>query len=529
MNETFKKQIENGECTLGIELGSTRIKAVLINSGAEIVAIGTYDWENRFENGIWTYSLEDIFAGTKGCYKSLKNDVFKIYGVTLKKLASLGISAMMHGYIVLDKEDNLLSPFRTWRNTTAGAAAEFLTEEFDFNIPERWSIAHFWHQVTEGAEHVKHIDKLMPLSCYVHYLLSGEFVLGIGDASGMFPAEAAETAYSAKLINKMDKLMAEKGLPYKAEDILPKLLSAGDDAGFLTEKGAKFLDEEGDLEAGIPMCPPEGDAGTGMVATNSVRPATGNVSAGTSVFAMIVLEKELEKLHREIDVTATPAGAPVAMVHCNNCSSELNVFADMFSELGNSLGVELDRGKVLGAMFSAAEKGAPDCGGTVSCNYLSGEFITGFQNGIPLVARTPESSFSLADFSRSLIYSAFATVKIGMYVLDEEKVRIERMTGHGGLFKSPFAAKAFAAATKAEVVVMKNAGEGGAWGIAVLASYMVNREEGEKLEDYLENKVFAEAEAERFSPEKADVEGYDSYIETYKKLLTVERAAVENL
>ncbi len=529
MDEILKSQIENGECSLGIELGSTRIKAVLINRNAEVLAVGYHDWENRFENGIWTYHLDDVSSGLKNCYRSLKKDVFEKYGVTLKNLASLGISAMMHGYIALDKDDNFLAPFRTWRNTNTTAAADMLTEEFGFNIPQRWSIAHFWQQVLDGEEHIAKIDKLMTLSCYVHYLLSDEFVLGIGDASGMFPAEADRPEYSAAMLEKLNAMMAEKGIGYKAEDILPKVAAAGDICGYLSEKGAKFLDDEGDLSAGIPMCPPEGDAGTGMTATNSVRPATGNVSAGTSVFAMIVLEKELSKLYREIDVTATPGGSPVAMVHCNNCSSELNAFADMFAQLGGKFGIELDRGSVLGKMFSEAENAEPDCAGVLSCNYLSGEHITGFTKGRPLVARLPESNFNLANFSRSLVYSAFATVKIGMETLETEKVRIERMTGHGGLFKSDFAAKALAAATGADVVVMENAGEGGAWGMAILASYSVNKNEGEKLEDYLDEKVFSGAKSKKFAPKTEDLEGFGKYIENYKKLLIAERAATENL
>ena len=529
MNENFKSQIENGECSLGIELGSTRIKAVLINKNMEVLAVGGFDWENRFEDGIWTYHLDEIHSGIKSCYRSLKENVLSEYGIRLKKLASLGISAMMHGYIVLDKEDNLLAPFRTWRNTNTTEAADELTEAFNFNIPQRWSIAHFWQLVREGAEHIAKIDKLMTLSCYVHYLLSGEFVLGIGDASGMFPAEADRPEYSAEMLKKIDAMMAEKGIAYKAEDILPKIAAAGEISGFLSENGAKFLDDEGDLSAGIPMCPPEGDAGTGMVATNSVKPATGNVSAGTSVFAMIVLEKELSRLYREIDVTATPDGSPVAMVHCNNCSSELNSFADLFVELGEKAGIILDRGTVLGKMFSEAEKSEPDCGGVLSCNYLSGEYITGFEIGRPLVARLPESRFNLGNFSRSLIYSAFATVKIGMETLEKEKVRIKRMTGHGGLFKSPFAAKAFAAATGADVVVMENAGEGGAWGMAILASYSVNKKDSESLGDFLEEKVFSNSRSSVFPPEKTDIEGFGRYIEDYKKLLAVEKAAVENL
>lgn len=529
MKEIFKSQIENGECSLGIELGSTRIKAVLINKNTEVLAVGNFDWENRFENGIWTYHLDEIHSGLKGCYRSLKNDILEKYGVKLKKLASLGISAMMHGYIVLDKDDRLLAPFRTWRNTNTAKAAGQLTEAFDFNIPQRWSIAHFWQLALEGSEHISKIDKLMTLSCYVHYLLSGEFVLGIGDASGMFPVEAGKPEYNREMLQKIDKLMAEKGILYKAEDILPKIGLAGEISGSLTESGAKFLDEEGDLSAGIPMCPPEGDAGTGMTATNSVKPATGNVSAGTSVFAMIVLEKKLSRLYREIDVTATPDGSPVAMVHCNNCSSELNAFADLFVELGEKLGISLERGAVLGKMFSEAENAKPDCGGILSCNYLSGEHITGFEIGRPLIARLPESSFNLANFSRSQVYSAFATVKIGMETLKKEKVRIERMTGHGGLFKSAFAAEAFAAATGADVVVMENAGEGGAWGMAILASYSVNKNQNEALGDFLEKKVFASAKSSVFPPKKEDVEGFDKYIEDYKKLLLVEKTAVENL
>ena len=508
------EQIENGQCSLGIELGSTRIKAVLVNANADILAIGTHDWENVYENGIWTYHLEDVVAGLQSCYASLKNDVQTKYGIVLKKLKSFGISAMMHGYIALDRDGNLLAPFRTWRNTATEVAADELTELFRFNIPQRWSIAHYWQQAIDGEAHINKIDKLMTLACYVHYLLSG-----------MFPTVANESRYDPEMVEKLNKRMQERNIPYKIQDILPVPLAAGQAAGKLTPEGAQLLDPTGDLQPGVAMCPPEGDAGTGMVATNSVRPLTGNISAGTSVFAMIVLNNQLSRYYREIDVVATPAGPHVAMVHCNNCSSELNAFADMFAELQGSA----DRGSVLSAMFQAAENAEPDCGGIVCCNYLSGEHITGFSSGRPLIARTPDSRFTLGNFARAMAYSAFATIKLGMEILSKENIRIACMMGHGGLFKSAFTARVVAAAVNAKVATMETAGEGGAWGIALLAAYMADKKDGERLEDYLERTAFRNADITVTEPSDADLQGFDVYIQAYKNLLLAERTAVDNL
>lgn len=525
MSKMHAKQIVCGECSLGMELGSTRIKAVLVNAQAEILATGTHDWENIYENGIWTYHLEDVLAGLQSCYASLKNDVLGKYGVVLTQLKSMGVSAMMHGYIALDKDDKQLAPFRTWRNTATETASHALTEMFAFHIPQRWSIAHYWQQVLDGEAHIHRIDKLMTLSCYVHYLLSGAFILGVGDASGMFPTVANEPRYDPQMLAKLNKCMAERKIPYSLEDILPLPLASGQAAGRLTAKGAALLDPAGDLQAGVLMCPPEGDAGTGMVATNSVRPLTGNISAGTSVFAMIVLKDRLSRYYPEIDVVATPSGAHVAMVHCNNCSSELNAFADMFAELNQGQ----TRGDVLGAMFKAAETAEADCGGIVCCNYLSGEHITGFLSGRPLIARTPDSRFTLGNFARALVYSAFATMSLGMEILSEENINLQCMMGHGGLFKSDFTAAAAAAATCAKVATMNTAGEGGAWGIALLASYAADRAKGETLEDYLENTAFKNTEMTVTEPDGDTVKGFYKYMQMYKKLLLAERTAVDNL
>lgn len=521
--------IESGKCSLGIELGSTRIKAVLIDENANILAIGTHDWENIFENGIWTYHLDDVISGLQSSYASLKENVKKKYGVSLKKIASLGISAMMHGSIALDEKGVLLAPFRTWRNTNTDQAAAALSELFGFNIPQRWSIAHFWQQTLDGEAFIPKIKKMMTLSAYVHFLLSDKFVIGVGDASGMFPTVAGEAKYDPVMLEKINAKMAERKIGYKLEEVLPEPLLAGAHAGRLTSEGAKILDPEGDLLPGALMCPPEGDAGTGMVATNSVRPLTGNISAGTSVFVMIVLKNKLTRYYPEIDVVATPSGAHVAMVHCNNCSSELNAFADLFGDLSAALSGETDRGKVLSAMFSAAEKGEGDCGGVVCCNYLSGEHITGFSSGRPLIARTPESRFTLGNFSRAMIYSAFATVNLGMGILSGENIKIECMMGHGGLFKSDFTAKVVSAALSSKVATMDQAGEGGAWGIALLALFAANGEKGESLEDYLEKVAFVASDMKVTEADEDTVKGFSTYMEAYKKLLLAERTAVENL
>ncbi len=528
-NKMYQDLIENGKCSVGIELGSTRIKAVLIDENANILATGTHDWENVYENGIWTYHLEDVISGLQASFASLKEDVKKKHGVSLKKVSALGISAMMHGLIALGEKDELLAPFRTWRNTNTDQAAADLTELFGFNIPQRWSVAHFWQQALDGEAFIPKIKKMMTLSAYVHYLLSGEFVIGVGDASGMFPTVAGEAKYDPVMLEKINALMAQKKIGYRLEDVLPTPLFAGKEAGRLSSEGAKLLDPEGELLPGALMCPPEGDAGTGMVATNSVRPLTGNISAGTSVFVMMVLKNRLTRYYPEIDVVATPSGAHVAMVHCNNCSSELNAFADMFSELNVNLQGEADRGKVLSEMFRAAEKAEGDCGGVVCCNYLSGEHITGFSSGRPLIARTPESRFNLANFSRAMIYSAFATVNLGMKILEGENIQIECMMGHGGLFKSDFTAKVVSAALSSKVATMSHAGEGGAWGIALLALFAAKGERGLLLEEYLEKTAFKDVEMKVTTADEDTLKGFGSYMESYQKLLLAERAAVENL
>ena len=522
----MKQYIENGNAILGIEFGSTRIKAVLIDDKGEVLAVGGFGWENSLVNGIWTYAEEEFFEGLKGAYSTLKQDVKEKYGITLKKLKAIGISGMMHGYLPFNDKGELLAPFRTWRNTIAGEAANKLTTAFDFNIPDRWSIAHLYHAILTDEAHVKDIAYFTTLAGYIHTLLTGEKVLGIGEASGMFPMECNN--YSEKMLDKFDELVKDKGYPWKIREILPKVLVAGEFAGTLTEKGALLLDEEGDLEAGIPMCPPEGDAGTGMVATNSVRVRTGNVSAGTSVFAMIVLEKLLSKLYREIDMVTTPDGAPVAMVHCNNCTSDINAWTYLFKEVLDLMGASCDLGGLFTALFKKSAEADADCGNLLSYNYFSGEFLTGFETGKPLFVREPDSKFSLANFMRVQLFTAFGGIKIGMEILDKENVAIDKILGHGGFFKTPVIGQSvLAAAMNAPVSVMETAGEGGAWGVAVLAAYSVNKEENEQFPDYLDNKIFATQKMTTLDPDKAIVDSFNLFMESYKKGLSVERAAVE--
>ena len=522
----MKQYIENGNAILGIEFGSTRIKAVLIDDKGEVLAVGGFGWENSLVNGIWTYAEEEFFQGLKGAYSTLKQDVKEKYGVTLKKLKAIGISGMMHGYLPFNDKGELLAPFRTWRNTIAGDAANKLTNEFDFNIPDRWSIAHLYHAILNDEAHVKDIAYFTTLAGYIHTLLTGEKVLGLGEASGMFPMEGNN--YSEKMLDKFDELVAGKGYPWKIREILPKVLVAGENAGTLTEKGALLLDEEGDLQAGIPMCPPEGDAGTGMVATNSVRVRTGNVSAGTSVFAMIVLEKLLSKLYREIDMVTTPDGAPVAMVHCNNCTSDINAWTYLFKEVLDLMGASCDLGDLFTALFKKSAEADKDCGNLLSYNYFSGEFLTGFETGKPLFVREPDSKFSLANFMRVQLFTAFGGIKIGMEILDKENVAIDKILGHGGFFKTPVIGQSvLAAAMNAPVSVMETAGEGGAWGVAVLAAYAVNKEDGEQFPDYLDNKIFATQKMTTLDPDKEIVDSFNLFMESYKKGLAVERAAVE--
>ena len=526
-----KNTIVNGKAVLGIEFGSTRIKAVLVDENNMPIASGDHDWENRLENGVWTYTLEDIWTGLQDCYQKMTEDVKEKYGVAVEKLAAIGFSAMMHGYLAFDKEGNLLVPFRTWRNTITQEASEALTKVFNFHVPQRWSIAHLYQAILNGEEHVPQVDFFTTLDGYIHWQLTGEKVLGVGSASGMFPIDSTIKDYDKSMIQKFDELVAPKEFPWKLEHLLPKVLLAGDKAGVLTEEGAKKLDPTGTLQAGCPLCPPEGDAGTGMVATNSVKQRTGNVSAGTSVFAMIVLEKALKRVHEEIDMVTTPSGDAVAMVHCNNCTSDLNAWVNIFKEFAESFGIDVDMNKLFGTLYNKALEGDKDCGGLLAYNYFSGEHITGFEEGRPMFVRTPDSKFSLANFMRANLYTSLGALKVGLDILlKEEEVAIDRITGHGGLFKTKgVGQKILAAAMDATVSVMKTAGEGGAWGIALLASYMVNKDAGEALEDYLQNKVFGGDEGEKMDPDPEDVKGFDEFIKRYRAGFPIERAAVDAL
>ena len=526
-----KNTIANGKAVLGIEFGSTRIKAVLVDENNMPIASGDHDWENRLENGVWTYTLEDIWTGLQDCYQKMTEDVKEKYGVAVEKLAAIGFSAMMHGYLAFDKEGNLLVPFRTWRNTITQEASEALTKVFNFHVPQRWSIAHLYQAILNGEEHVPQVDFFTTLDGYIHWQLTGEKVLGVGSASGMFPIDSTIKDYDKAMIQKFDELVAPKEFPWKLEHLLPKVLLAGDKAGVLTEEGAKKLDPTGTLQAGCPLCPPEGDAGTGMVATNSVKQRTGNVSAGTSVFAMIVLEKALKRVHEEIDMVTTPSGDAVAMVHCNNCTSDLNAWVNIFKEFAESFGIDVDMNKLFGTLYNKALEGDKDCGGLLAYNYFSGEHITGFEEGRPMFVRTPDSKFSLANFMRANLYTSLGALKVGLDILlKEEEVAIDRITGHGGLFKTKgVGQKILAAAMDATVSVMKTAGEGGAWGIALLASYMVNKDAGEALEDYLQNKVFGGDEGEKMDPDPEDVKGFDEFIKRYRAGFSIERAAVDAL
>lgn len=522
--------IENGETVLGIELGSTRIKAVLIGRDHEPIASGSHEWENKLENGIWTYSLEDVWSGLQDCYRDLKDDVQKKYGAGLRRVGAIGISAMMHGYLAFGAQDELLTPFRTWRNTITAQAAAELTELFGFNVPQRWSVAHLYQAILNGEAHVKDVAFITTLSGYVHWKLTGERVLGIGDASGMFPIDSEARGFDARMAELLSGKLSQRGLSWRLEDVLPQVLCAGDEAGVLTEAGARLLDVSGELEAGIPLCPPEGDAGTGMAATNSVGVRTGNVSAGTSIFAMIVLERALSRVHTEIDMVTTPSGAPVAMAHCNNCTSDLNAWVNLFGEFARAMGLEADAGALFGTLYRKALEGDVDCGGLVAYNYVSGEPITELEEGRPLLLRTPDSRFTLANFMRAHLYAALATLKIGMDILAEEDVRIDKIFGHGGLFKTKgVGQRMMAAALNAPVSVMETAGEGGAWGIALLAAYRIYREPGERLEDYLDQRVFAGKACETITPDGEDVSGFERYMAQYKACIPVEKAAVDCL
>lgn len=530
MSEKIKEIIESGQAIAGIELGSTRIKAVLIDNQYKPIASGSHSWENSLVDDIWTYTLEEVTTGLRQTYNNLKKDVQKKYGVKLTKLKGLGISAMMHGYLVFDKEGELLVPFRTWRNNICGPASEELTKLFSFHIPQRWSVAHVHQAMMNREEHITRIDSLTTLSSYIHRKLTGRNVVGIGEASGMFPVDSSAKDFRADLLEKFDR-EAEKFSPgWKLKDIFPKVLCAGDDAGNLTAEGALWLDPEGDLESGIPLCPPEGDAGTGMVATNSIAARTGNVSAGTSTFAMVVLEKDLSQVRDGIDMITTPDGYQVAMAHSNNCTSDFNAWVSLLAEGARLMGADFTMETLYEKMMNKALKGDKDGGGLLSIGYLSGEHITGFTEGRPLFVRQPDSAFSLENFLKVHLYSSLCALRTGMNILfNEEKVQVDEIRGHGGFFKTPVVGqRIMAAALNTPVSQLATAGEGGAWGIALLASYRAAKKEGELLPEFL-NKVFEGSMGEALKPDPEDVAGFSAYFERYHKGLAVERAAVANL
>ncbi len=514
------------KCVIGIELGSTRIKAVLLDEKHIPVASGSYEWENKLtDNGIWTYPMGEVHEGLRACYADLKADVSTKLGTELCAVGAIGVSAMMHGYLPFDKNGKQLAEFRTWRNTITGEAAEKLSALLGFNIPQRWSIAHLYQAVLNGEEHVKDIAFLTTLAGYIHWQLTGEKVMGIGEASGMFPIDSEKLDYNQKMVEQFDSLV---DFDWKLRDILPKVLPAGVSGGVLTEEGALFLDPTGMLKSGIPVAPCEGDAGTGMTATNSVRVGTGNVSAGTSDFAMLVTDHELS-VHREIDMVTTPAGKPVAMVHCNNCTSDINAWVNLLSEFAQAIGAPQDKGALYTMLFKKALEGDADCGGLLSYNYFSGEGVTDLDEGRPVFARYPNCSFTLANFMRTHLLSALATLKIGLDILTkEENVRIDKLYGHGGYFKTPeVGQRMLSAAVGAAVSVMETAGEGGPYGMALLCAYMLWKDEGESLEDYLDNKVFAYAVSHTVTAEKADIEGFNRFLERYTSAFEIEKTAIK--
>ncbi|MFN8048045.1 MAG: FGGY-family carbohydrate kinase [Ancrocorticia sp.] len=529
--EELREEILAGRTSLGIEFGSTRIKACLIANvdPNNVIAVGGYAWENSFVDRLWTYSLDEVTAGLQGAYAGLVDDVVKRYGVRPDRYSAIGISGMMHGYLAFDDNDELLVPFRTWRNTNTSVAAAELSKAFGVNIPLRWSISHLHQAVVDEEPHVPAVRFVTTLAGYVHWKLTGKKVLGVGDASGMFPIDSATGTYEAGMITQYDELAGDRLPCATVTDLLPEVLSASEAAGELTATGALFMDPSGVLRAGIPLCPPEGDAGTGMVATNSVAPRTGNVSAGTSIFAMVVLEKPLANAHEELDLVTTPAGDAVAMVHCNNGASELDAWVRLFSRFAEASGNPLEADAVFGALFNEALAGAPDAGGLLAYNYLAGEPLTGLQEGRPLFVRTPDSTFSLANVMRTQIYGVFATLALGMRVLESEGVALDQMFAHGGLFRTAGVAQRFlAGALKSPVAVAESASEGGAWGIAVLASYLA-ADTDLNLGEYLNKEVFAHAQIDIAAPDPDDVAGFTSYLEQYSAGLAVEAAAVENL
>jgi sugar (pentulose or hexulose) kinase len=528
--DSGREAILAGRASLGIELGSTRIKACLVGDDpATVLATGSHEWENQFVDRVWTYSLDAVWEGLQDAYAKLVADVERRYGVRPESFGAVGVSAMMHGYLAFDESDELLVPFRTWRNTTTGRASAELTELFGTNIPLRWSIAHLHQAVLDEEPHVPQVRFFTTLAGYVHWRLSGRRVIGIGDASGMFPVDSETKDYDATLLAQFDQLVEGRGLARPVAELMPEVLVAGRSAGQLTAEGAALLDPSGRLQPGAELCPPEGDAGTGMVATNAVSPRTGNVSAGTSIFAMVVLERPLENVHEELDLVATPSGEAVAMVHCNNGASELAAWAGLFGRFAAAAGVPLDNDAVFGALFREALEGSVDAGGLLAYNHLAGEPIAGLDEGRPLVVRTPDSSFTLANFMRAQLYGVFGTLSLGMRVLESEGVALDEMFAHGGVFRTAGVAQRFlAGALGAPVTVGESASEGGAWGIAVLASYLSSAAELD-LGSYLRERVFAGAQSSTVDPDPQDVAGYAAYLESYRAGLAVERAAVTAL
>lgn len=523
------KAIQQGNVSLGIELGSTRIKAVLVTDDFHTIATGSCVWENKFENGIWTYPLNEVWEGIQRSYTQIAAEVQSKYHVTLTKIGAIGVSAMMHGYLAFSEKGALLMPFRTWRNNITEQAADELTNVFNFNIPERWSIAHLYQAILNKESHVKDIHFITTLAGYVHWKLSGEKVLGIGDASGVFPIDEVTGTYCADYLEQFECLENVAPYQWNIRDILPEVLKAGEHAGTLTGEGARLLDVSGNLQEGSLMAPPEGDAGTGMVSTNSVRKRTGNISVGTSAFSMIVLDKPLKKVYRDIDIVTTPNGAPVAMVHINNCSSDINAWANVFKEFAECLGMDLKSDRLYETLFQAAARADHDAGGLINYSYLSGENITKMPAGRPLFVRDPNSSFTLANFVLTQLYAAFAPLKIGMDILkNEEQIRTDVLIAQGGLFKTPgIAQQVLANALNTSITVMSTAGEGGAWGMAVLAIFAKNRNDHQSLEDFLEQEVFARPESTTLIPEPEGVSGYETFTARYQKGLPIESEAIK--
>ena len=515
------------KAVLGLELGSTRIKAVLIDEKHQPIASGGYAWENVLENGIWTYHMDEVWKGVRRCYRDLAEDVERRYGEKLRRVAAIGISGMMHGYLVFGKDGELLTPFRTWRNTITGQAAAELSEVFHFNIPQRWSIAHLYQSILNDEPHVKDIALLTTLSGYIHLRLTGRNAVGVGEASGMFPFDRRTGDFDPLQIERFDRLTAGREYPWTLRGILPGVLPAGAEAGVLTPEGAALLDETGTLDAGIPLCPPEGDAGTGMAATGAVLPRTGSVSAGTSAFALLVLEREIQGCYPEIDIVATPSGRPTALIHANSCTSDIDAWVRLFAQFYETMGHKVDLGELFPMLYRKALEGAPDCGGLVSYNYYSGEPITQTDTGRPMLIRLPDSDFSLANLMRTHLYSAIATLKLGIDLLaEQEHVETDRLLGHGGYFKTEGVGQQILAdALGVPISAMDTAGEGGPWGMALLAAYMCRKTPGETMEDYLTDRVFAGAAVTAADPDPVGSDGFQKFLERYTAGLPTQRMA----